>query len=61
MRTCEFCMYAGDECFLLEEPIEYDPSGMTLKENCPMRREYGDLQIQTDGRQDVGTVDAPDR
>jgi len=61
MRTCEFCMYASDECFLLEEPIEYDPSGMTLKENCPMRREYGDLQIPNNGRQDIRGDDTPDK
>ena len=38
MKTCEFCMFAGDECFLLNEPIEYDSSGMTTpKDNCPMK------------------------
>ena len=44
-------MYAGDECFILEEPIEYDPSGMTLKENCPMRKTYDNLHISRPERE----------
>jgi len=51
MKTCEFCMYAGDECYLLHEPIEYDSSGMTIKENCPIR--YDTLQIQDNGWKNV--------
>ena len=58
MRTCEFCMYASDECFILGEPIEYDPSGMTVMKDCPMRREYEDLSVQDDGRENKGRVDA---
>ena len=60
MTTCEFCMYATDECYLLEEPIEYDPSGMTVKKNCPLRKKYGDLQISDSGRQDVRSDDKQD-
>ena len=37
MKTCEFCEYATDECLILGEPIEYEPSGMTAKSNCPIR------------------------
>lgn len=51
MKTCEFCMFAGDECLLLHEPIEYEPSGMTIKENCPIR--HDNVQISDDRRQDV--------
>lgn len=36
MKTCEFCQFGTDECLLLKEPIEYEPSGMTIKENCPL-------------------------
>ena len=36
MTTCEFCQYGRDECLILKEPIEYEPSGMTIKENCPV-------------------------
>ena len=61
MTTCEFCMYATDECYLLGEPIEYDPSGMTVKENCPMRKHYGNLSFSNDGRQDVRSDDKQDR
>ena len=62
-------MYAGDECFLLNEPIEYDPSGMTApKDNCPMKlrdkyikdicdrikdARHDNVQISDDRRQDV--------
>lgn len=61
MRTCEFCMYAGDECFLLEEPIEYDPSGMTLKDNCPMRKTYDNLLLSRPEREMVQGEDCEDR
>ena len=61
MTTCEFCMYATDECYLLEEPIDYDPSGMTVKDNCPMRKTYGQIQIPDSGRQDVRSDDKQDR
>jgi len=47
MRTCEFCQYGGDECYLLEEPIEYESSGMTIKENCPIRHDK--IPISHDG------------
>lgn len=36
MKTCEFCQFGTDECLILKEPIEYEPSGMTIKENCPL-------------------------
>ena len=53
MTICEFCMYASDECYLLDEPIEYDSSGMTVKANCPLRKNYGNLQVSDDGREVV--------
>lgn len=60
MTICEFCMYASDECYLLDEPIEYDSSGMTVKKNCPLRKTYGNLQISNAGRQDVRSDDKQD-
>lgn len=52
-------MYAGDECYLLHEPIEYDSSGMTIKENCPIRHDK--VQISSDKRQMVRSKDKSDR
>ena len=60
MKTCEFCMYAGDECFLLQEPIEYDSSGMTVKSDCPIRGKDGNLQIQNDERATLRSDDKQD-
>ena len=61
MKTCEFCMYASDECFLLQEPIEYDSSGMTVKSNCPIRGNHDSLQIQSDERQTIRSESESDR
>ena len=61
MKTCEFCMYASDECFLLQEPIEYDSSGMTVKSNCPIRGKNDNIPIQTHERQNVRSDCEQDR
>ena len=55
MKTCEFCMFAGDECLLLHEPIEYDASGMTIKDNCPIRHDK--IQISGHERKVVRSED----
>lgn len=56
MKTCEFCEYGRDECALLNEPIEYEPSGMTVKENCPVN---ADLQVSGHKRKMVHGEDKP--
>ena len=53
MPTCEFCVYGTDECLLLHEPIEYDPSGMTIKENCPIHEK---ISILLNGRKTIRTA-----
>lgn len=57
MSTCEFCMFAGDECYLLHEPIEYEPSGMTIMEDCPLRHDT--IQISRHKREVVRGEDEP--